>query len=174
MEGVRSLSAHCLGCIAVSFWWVQLAWVDALVPPRPKLYLSICLQNYRVPFSLTCALGFFHACQIGISCPPVMGPDRLVGVGREEDFVVTMCRKSWCRCPKWHGDGIYETDWTILHRKICPIWCWLHLWFAGWVPVLVEVSACIIVSYVSVYLDLSLYLFFYLHRDSYVAPLGVL
>lgn len=84
MEGVRSLSAHCLGCIAVSFWWVQLAWVDALVPPRPKLYLSICLQNYRVPFSLTCALGFFHACQIGISCPPVMGPDRLVGVGRED------------------------------------------------------------------------------------------
>ena len=36
-----------------------------------------------------------------------------------------------------------------------------------------EVVACTAASSVSVYLDLPLYLFVFLYRDSYVAPLGV-
>ena len=85
-----------------------------------------------------------------------------------------VCRQSWCRCLEWRENDIYETSCTILRRKIHPQWCWLHLWFVGQVPVLVQVIAHICAAGISDYLDLLLYLFFYPHHDSYVTSLGVL
>ena len=62
-----------------------------------------------------------------------------------------------CRCVEWCEDGVYGTSWIVLYRKICPQWCWLHLWFV----VLVEVVACASATTVSIYLDLLLCLFFF-------------
>ena len=76
----RSLSAHCLGCNVVSLWWVQLAWDLMLWSPNPislslslSFSLSLSLLLTQQHFPLTCALGFFHICQIGISCLVVVG-----------------------------------------------------------------------------------------------------
>ena len=87
--------------------------------------------------------------------------------------MVMVGRHSWCRCPGWHEGDTCGIDSTVLYRRIRPRWCWLQLWFAGQVPILVEVVNCVLASCVYVFLDLPFCFFFCLRYDSYGAPLGL-
>lgn len=76
---MRSMSVtFVLGCICGHFLMGTVGMDLMLWSPNPNPNPKRRL--YFTGFPLTCALGFFHACQIGISCPVVMGSFKLLGV----------------------------------------------------------------------------------------------